>query len=130
MQRIGGPHASPGLLGGLLDGVVLTLGVLRPIESQSLFYKPFAEIGFSGGTYSSCTRFRKRDWSECQMSDTVPGVSITHPEEMLGGFDLHIGKNINLKGSGRITPAGIVTVGLMTVAIFLAATALVRAARQ
>jgi hypothetical protein len=64
------------------------------------------------------------------MSDTVPGVPITHPEEMLGGFDLHIGKNINLKGSGRITPAGIVTVGLMTVAIFLAATALVRAARQ
>jgi hypothetical protein len=65
-----------------------------------------------------------------KMSDTVPGVPITHPEEMLGGFDLHIGKNINLKGSGRITPAGIVTVGLMTVAIFLAATALVRAARQ
>jgi hypothetical protein len=65
-----------------------------------------------------------------QMNDTVPGVPITHPEEMLGGFDVHIGKNINLKGSGRITPAGVVTVGLMTVAIFLAATALVRAARQ
>ena len=63
------------------------------------------------------------------MSDTVPGVPITHPEEMLGGFDLHIGKNINLKGSGRITPAGIVTTGLMTVAILLAITALVRAAR-
>jgi hypothetical protein len=63
------------------------------------------------------------------MSDTVPGVPITHPEEMLGGFDLHIGKNINLKGSGRITPAGIVTTGLMTVAILLATTALVRAAR-
>ena len=30
----------------------------------------------------------------------------------------------------RITPAGVVTVGLMTVAIFLAATALVRAARR
>ena len=63
------------------------------------------------------------------MSDTAPGVPITHPEEMLGGFDLHIGKNINLKGSGRITPAGIVTTGLMTVAILLATTALVRAAR-
>ena len=33
---------------------------------------------------------------------------------------MHIGKNINLKGSGRITPAGIVTVGVMTVAIFRA----------
>jgi hypothetical protein len=64
------------------------------------------------------------------MSDTVPGVPITHPEEMLGGFDLRIGKNINLKGSGRITPAGVLTVGLMTVAIFLAATALVRVARR
>ena len=39
------------------------------------------------------------------MSDTVPEVPITYPEEMLGGFDLRIGKNINLKGSGRITPA-------------------------
>jgi hypothetical protein len=64
------------------------------------------------------------------MSDTASGVPITHPEQMLGGFDVRIGKNINLKGSGRITPAGVVTVGLMTVAIFLAATALVRAARR
>jgi hypothetical protein len=67
---------------------------------------------------------------ECQMSDTVPGVPITHPEEMLGSFDVRIGKNINLKGSGRITPAGIVTAGLMTVAVLVAATALVRAARR
>ena len=37
---------------------------------------------------------------------------------------MHIGKSIKLKGSGRITPAGVVTVSLMTVAIFLAATAL------
>jgi hypothetical protein len=64
------------------------------------------------------------------MSEIVPEVPVTHPEEMLGSFDLRIGKNINLKGSGRITPAGVVTVGLMTVAIFLAATALVRAARR
>jgi hypothetical protein len=28
------------------------------------------------------------------------------PEEMLGGFDVHVGKNINVKGSGCITPAG------------------------
>jgi hypothetical protein len=50
----------------------------------------------------------------------------------MGGLNRnqHIGKNINLKGSGRITPAGVVTVGLMTVAIFLAATALVHAARR
>jgi hypothetical protein len=64
------------------------------------------------------------------MSDTATEAPITHPEEMRGGFDLRIGKNINLKGSGRLTPAGIVSVGLMTAVVFLAATALVRAVRR
>jgi hypothetical protein len=64
------------------------------------------------------------------MSDPASEAPITHPEEMRGDFDLRIGKNINLKGSGRLTPAGIVSVGLMTAALFLAATALVRAARR
>jgi hypothetical protein len=64
------------------------------------------------------------------MTDTAPEVPITHPEEMRGDFDLRIGKNISLKGSGRLTPAGIVSVGLMTAAVFLAATVLVRAARR
>jgi hypothetical protein len=64
------------------------------------------------------------------LSDIAPEAPITHPEEMRGGFDLRIGKNINLKGSGRLTPAGIVSAGLVTAAVFLAATALVRAARR
>jgi hypothetical protein len=55
---------------------------------------------------------------------------ITRPEEMRAGFDLRIGKNLNLRGNARITPARIVTVGLMTVGVLLAATALVRAARR
>ena len=38
------------------------------------------------------------------MTDTAE-APITHPEEMRAGFDLQIGKNINLKGSGRLTPA-------------------------
>jgi hypothetical protein len=67
---------------------------------------------------------------EAKMTDTLPEAPITHPEEMLGSFDLHIEKNVNLKGSGHIIPTGVVTTGLMTVAIFLAATALVRAARR
>ena len=41
------------------------------------------------------------------MTDTAE-APITHPEEMRGGFDLQIGRNINLKGSGRLTPARIV----------------------
>jgi hypothetical protein len=31
----------------------------------------------------------------------------TRSDEMRVGFDLQIGKNINLKGSGRLTPAGL-----------------------
>jgi hypothetical protein len=64
------------------------------------------------------------------MTDAAHETPITHPEETRAGFDLRIGKNINLKGSARVTPAGIVTSGIVTVAILLATTALVRAARR
>jgi hypothetical protein len=57
-------------------------------------------------------------------------IPLTHPEEMRAGFDLRIGKNINLKGTARITPAGVVCAGIASVAILLAATALVRATRR
>ena len=49
--------------------------------------------------------------------------ALLHPEEMRGSFDLHMGKHISLSGEGRLTPAGIVTGGLMTVAILLATAA-------
>jgi hypothetical protein len=52
---------------------------------------------------------------EARMTDTAPEAPITHPEETRGDFDLRVAKNINFKGSGRVTPAGIVTVGLMTI---------------
>jgi hypothetical protein len=64
------------------------------------------------------------------MTDTAPEAPTTHPEEMRGDFDLRVGKSITLKGSGRVTPAGIISVGLMTAAVFMAATALVRAGRR
>jgi hypothetical protein len=64
------------------------------------------------------------------MTDTANEAQVTHPEEMRGDFDLRIGRSVSLKGSGRLTPAGVVTTGLMTVAVLLAATALVRAARR
>lgn len=54
----------------------------------------------------------------------------THPEEMRADFDLHIGKNINLKGTARTTPAGVISAGITVVAILLATTALVRAAKR
>jgi hypothetical protein len=62
------------------------------------------------------------------MTDPAHETAIAHPEEMRAGFDLQIG-NLNLKGNARLTPAGIVTGGIMTVAILLATTVLVRAAR-
>jgi hypothetical protein len=61
------------------------------------------------------------------MTDTAE-APITHPEEMRAGFDLKIGKNINLRGSGRLTPPGVVTAGFMTVGVLLAEAVLVRAA--
>ena len=64
------------------------------------------------------------------MMDEAHEGPITHPEEMRASFDLRIGNNINLKGSARITPAGIVTAGLMTVAIILATARLIRAVRR
>ncbi|CAH1662528.1 MAG: hypothetical protein KF735_04690 [Chelatococcus sp.] len=44
----------------------------------------------------------------------------THPEEMKGVFNLRVGNCISMQGSGRITPAGIVTIGL-TLTAFAAA---------
>ena len=64
------------------------------------------------------------------MAEPVSEQPITHPEEMRGDFDLSIGKTIRLTGHGRLTPAGIVTMGIVAVGILLSATALVRAARQ
>ncbi len=49
---------------------------------------------------------------------------------MRADFDLQIGKSINLKGRGRLTPAGIAAFGIVTVGILLATAALVRAARR
>ena len=55
---------------------------------------------------------------------------IVHPEEIRTGFDLRIGKYVHLAGTARTTPAGIVTAGIAAVAVLVAATALVKAARR
>jgi len=49
------------------------------------------------------------------MAEAISDQPITHPEEMRGDFDLSIGKNIRLTGHGRLTPAGIVTMGIVAV---------------
>jgi hypothetical protein len=64
------------------------------------------------------------------MTETAPDAPVTHPEEMRAAFELRIGERTNLHGSARLTPAGIVAAGLMTVAVLVAMTALVRAVRR
>jgi hypothetical protein len=64
------------------------------------------------------------------MTETAPEAPVTHPEEIRTTFDLRIGEHTNLRGSARVTPAGIVAAGLMTVAVLVATTALVRAVRR
>ena len=48
----------------------------------------------------------------------------THPEELKATYNLRIGKSISLQGSARITPAGVVTVGVTTLLVALAFAAL------
>ncbi|MCF2523008.1 hypothetical protein [Bradyrhizobium sp. G127] len=54
---------------------------------------------------------------------------LTHPEEMRAGFDLTFG-DLHVKGTARVTPAGLICAGIAGVAVMLAAAALVRAARR
>ncbi|WP_442581956.1 hypothetical protein ACSBOB_08275 [Mesorhizobium sp. ASY16-5R] len=67
------------------------------------------------------------------MTDPNPPIGNnipTHPEEMKTNFDLRVGKSISLQGSARITPAGIVTVGVTTLLVTLAFVALVPPRRR
>lgn len=53
-----------------------------------------------------------------------------HPEEIRAKVKLRLGKRNRLNATLRLTPAGLVSVGIMTAAIFLSIAALVRAARR
>jgi len=53
-----------------------------------------------------------------------------HPEEMRATQKHRFGKRGRLNATLRTTPVGLVTVGIMTAAIFLSIAALVRAARR
>lgn len=64
------------------------------------------------------------------MTADSPETPSTHPEEMRTSFNLRIGEQASLRGDVRLTPAGVVTAGLMTVAVLVAAAALVRAIRH
>lgn len=54
----------------------------------------------------------------------------THPEEMKATYNLRVGKSISLQGSARITPAGVVTIGVTTLLVALAFAALAPGRRR
>ncbi|HEY5798399.1 MAG TPA: hypothetical protein VIU82_25635 [Bosea sp. (in: a-proteobacteria)] len=43
----------------------------------------------------------------------------SHPEEIRSAFELRLGKHITLRGSARITPAGVVSSGIAVAAMLL-----------
>jgi hypothetical protein len=51
---------------------------------------------------------------------TIDADIPAHPEEMKATYDLRVGKMISLKGSARITPAGVVTTGIALSLVALA----------
>jgi hypothetical protein len=53
-----------------------------------------------------------------------------HPEEIRAEVKLRLGRRSRLNASLRTTPAGLVSAGIMTAAIFLSIAALVRVARR
>lgn len=63
---------------------------------------------------------------------TAVETAPTHPEEMRAAFEMRIGETVTLQASARITPAGVICVGIAAAAITLAAcwgAALIRRSR-
>ena len=54
----------------------------------------------------------------------------THPEEMRASVDVRLGPRASLRATARVTPAGLVTAGIMVSAILLSVAALARALRS
>lgn len=59
----------------------------------------------------------------------VQADPLTHPEEMRASGEIHFG-NLALKGTVRVTPAGVICAGMAGVAVLTAATVLVHFARR
>lgn len=45
----------------------------------------------------------------------------THPEEMRASYELRLGERVSMRATARITPAGVICVGLAAASITLAA---------
>lgn len=58
--------------------------------------------------------------------ETIP----THPEEMKAVFNVTIGNSLSMQSSARMTPAGLIALGIAISAVLLATAAIVRASRR
>jgi hypothetical protein len=56
--------------------------------------------------------------------------ALAHPEEIRASAAFRVGDRISLTATLRMTPAGLVTAGVMIAAIILSVAGLVRAARR
>ena len=56
--------------------------------------------------------------------------ALAHPEEIRASVAFRVGNRISLTATLRMTPAGLVTTGIMVAAIVLSVAGLVRAARR
>lgn len=54
----------------------------------------------------------------------------THPEEMKAVFNVTIGNSLSMQSSARMTPAGLIALGIAISATLLAVAAVVRASRH
>jgi hypothetical protein len=61
------------------------------------------------------------------MSDQSREPIPIHPEEMKTTYDVRIGKSVTLQGTARITPAGVIALGVALSAVALSLAALARA---
>lgn len=63
-----------------------------------------------------------------QEARSLPSPS--HPEEIASTFDLRVGRHIVLRGSARITPAGVISTGLAVAAMAFAFGYLISSTRR
>jgi len=72
---------------------------------------------------------RSRNKAATPAGDAVMAEVVSHPEEMRASGEIQFG-NLTLKGSARVTPAGLICAGIAGVTVLLATAALMRAARR
>ena len=120
--------------GTMIDQFEKFLGRLRPgfrpiLYRMTVYHRP-PRPTFTGDVLS---RMRTRMLAIHEPITQAVGQAASasaHPEEIRAKVRLRLGKRSRLNATLRTTPAGLVTAGIMTAAIFHSIATLVRAARR